>query len=192
MAERSVEHEVRCPCGQGSIIIERIEYNKMYVPDDIVTSIACRVCDERYSLHQMRPGTGGLRLTLKAETRAWHQRLDRLDELRQGFRRGYVEPVVNRLIAIARAAEKGTRGKRKAWHAALQPWAMALDLPAAEEITRLDTFVSERVGENNVAALAAALGLNAGLAEKLEELRAAEQAVGSRPEDVIWQGAPVG
>ncbi|XXT15362.1 hypothetical protein WME94_34440 [Sorangium sp. So ce429] len=192
MAERSIEQEVRCPCGQGSILVERIDYNKMWVPEDIETSFTCRVCDERYSIHQHPPRTGGFRLTLKAETQAWHERLGRFNQLRYDFRREYIEPVVSRLIAMARAAEKGAQGKRRAWHATFQPWARALNLPAAEEITRLETFVSARVGENNVAELAASLGLNAGLTERLAELRAAEHAAGSQPEDVIWQGAPMG
>lgn len=151
--ETTVTGERPCPCGKGSIITTRTEFDNGYSADMISTHIACSACHAA----AVEKAAAGAKL--------WARQQD----LKKIIRRDYCLPVVARLIALARSNER--RGaKRKGWHDALSPWADALKLPPADGTWKLDTFVRDNVTFANVAAIARDLGLAVGLEAHVAEL----------------------
>lgn len=151
--ETTVTGERPCPCGKGSIVTERTEFDNGYSGDIVGTRIACPVCH------------AAAEENAAASAKMWARQQD----LKRIIHRDYCLPVVARLIALARANER-PRAKRKGWHAALSPWANALKLPPAHGMWKLETFVRDNVKFANVAAIANDLGLAAGLEAHFAEL----------------------
>jgi hypothetical protein len=120
-----------------------------------------------------------------AETMPYGTLWTRTSEINAIIDRYYRPRVVAALIARARANE-GSGGKRKAWHEALAPWATELNLPPPNATWMLDTFIRDHVNRTNVAALAAGLGLNAGLDALVTELADLEVKRAKRPRPFMW------
>lgn len=190
--ETIVTNEVVCPCGQGTILTERTEYDNGWSRDDISSHIACRTCASKFVLverHQDQRGLGpGYALGLITDGQARGELWRRRDAIRTLVQRDYCQPVIDRLVALARGNE-GRGGKRKAWHAALSRWEDVLKLPPAGATWMLETFVHARVNLANVAPIAVDLGLATGLATHLTELAEVENALNAPlPRPLIWNG----
>ena len=151
--ETTVTGETPCPCGKGAFVTTRTEFDNGYSSDLVATYLTCAVCLEAG------------KEKAAANSKLWSRRQD----LKRIIRRDYYLPVVERLIALARANEH-PRAKRRGWHAALSPWANELRLPPADGTWKLDTFLRDNVNFRNVVALARGLALNGGLDAYLAEL----------------------
>ena len=57
MAERDEVWRGPCPCGDGEVAVTRVDYDKMYVPDDWFVSCFCSVCSEAYRFDSRRGRT---------------------------------------------------------------------------------------------------------------------------------------
>jgi hypothetical protein len=49
MPSETWSNTYNCPCGAGTVTRTVVDYNKMYVPDDITISWNCTACEARYT-----------------------------------------------------------------------------------------------------------------------------------------------
>jgi hypothetical protein len=174
------------------IVTSRTEYDNGWSRDDVSTRLECGTCSQTYALHSgyVSGADGpGIALDVLAETIPYGNLWRRHGELDAIIDRQYCRPVVEALVARARANE-GRGGKRKAWHEALAPWASALNLPAPGTAWTLDTFIRDHVNRANVVALAAGLGLDAGLDAILKERAELNVKLAVRPKPFMWNPPP--
>lgn len=193
MGHETTRTGVPCPCGQGLIITSRTEYDNGWSGDTVETRLDCGTCLKTYALDtspfRFQHGPG-IPLAVLAETIPYSKLWTRYGEIKATIDRDYRRPVVAALVARARANEGRRGGKRKAWHEALAPWATELNLPSPGATWMLDTFIRDHVNPANVAALAAGLGLNAGLEALLKELAELDVKLANRPRPFMWNPPP--
>ena len=192
MGHETTETGVPCPCGRGLIITSHTEYDNGWSNDTVSTRLDCGNCLRTYALDHGPDSAAdgpGFRLKVRAETIPYDKLWTRYGEIKAIIDRDYCRPVAAALIACARANE-GRGGKRKAWHEALAPWATALNLPSPGATWMLDTFIRDHVNRTNVAALAAGLGLNAGLDALFKELAELDVKLAKKPKPFIWNPPP--
>lgn len=194
MGHETTQTGVPCPCGRGLIITSRTEYDNGWSSDTVSTWLDCGTCSKTYALDRgpFRPADldgPGIPLAVLAQTIPYGKLWDRFHEIKAIIDRDYCRPVIAALVARARANE-GRAGKRKAWHEALAPWATALNLPSPGTTWMLDTFIRDHVNQTNVAALAAGLGLNAGLDALFNELAELRVKLAKKPRPFMWNPPP--
>lgn len=195
MGHETTRSGVPCPCGRGLIVTSHTEYDNGWSGDTVETWLDCGTCSKTYALDggpfsaASAADGPGFRLAVLAETIPYGKLWDRYLEIKAIIDRDYCPRVVAVLVARARANE-GRGGKRKAWHEALAPWATALNLPSPGVTWMLDTFIRDHVDQRNVAALAAGLGLDAGLDALVKELAELDVKLAKRPKPFIWNPPP--